>query len=415
MLESQRTSIEMSEVREQINGLSDDASADEYNALTKTYGQLEARYRAALITESTYGGGDADSDAQNDPEAREIRHLIERSGIADFVSEAATEREIDGAARELRSATLGDDVGIGYMPLQMLLDPEQDGGIEHRADAVSNHATAIQDNQMPIAARVFPRSSVAYLGVSTPSVPVGTTTYPRLTGGTTADVRSEGVELDGAAATLETESVNPVRLTASYTFGLETLSRVKGYEEALRRDIRAVLEDKRDSLAINGQAASGSDSPKVDGIISSLTDPTNPTDVATWQTYLTAYDDLVDGKYAMSDEDVRLLTNVDVWKHAMGLQIETSGDLLRDRLDRTRFRSSANMPSTASTIATAIAYAAGAPARGFVMPTWAGLQMVVDPYTGAKAGQRILTAIMMTGFQMIDSAAYRRVEFKVAT
>lgn len=411
MLESQRISIEMSEVREEINGLADDASADEYNALTKKYGQLEARYRAALITESVDAQDGADSDAQDSAEGREVRHLIERSSIADFVHEAATEREIDGAAKELRSVLLGDgEDAYGFMPLHMLLDPET----EERADAVTNIATAIQENQQTIAARVFPRSSVNYLGVGTPTVPVGTTTYPRLTGGTMADVRSDGKELDGAAATLETESVNPVRLTASYTFGLESLSRVRGFEEALRRDIRQVLEDKRDSLAINGQAASGTDSPKVDGILNSLADPANPSAVATALDYLTAFDDSVDGKYAVSDSEVRLLTNVETWKHAMGLQLPTSGDLLRDTLDRSRFRSSANMPSTASKIATAIAYASGAPARGFVMPNWAGVQLVVDPYTKAKAGQRLLTAIMMVGFSMIDSAAYRRVEFQVA-
>ena len=414
MLESQRISIRMSELRQAINGLADDAPAEDFDKLTSEYQACESRYRAALVVEATDSEQSTEQDGADSAEGREIRHLIERSSISDFVNEAATEREVDGAAKELRSALLGDgEAAYGYMPLQMLLDPEQDG-IEARADAITNIATAIQDNQQTIAARVFPRSSVNYLGVGTPTVPVGTTTYPRLSGGTTADVRSDGVELDGAAATLATESVNPVRLTASYTFGLESLSRVKGFEESLRRDIRQVLEDKRDSLALNGQAASGTDSPKVDGILNSLADPANPSAVATALDYLTAFDDSVDGKYAVSDSEVRLLTNVETWKHAMGLQLPTSGDLLRDTLDRSRFRSSANMPSTASKIATAIAYASGASARGFVMPTWAGVQLVVDPYTKAKAGQRLLTAIMMVGFSMIDSAAYRRVEFQVA-
>ena len=64
-------------------------------------------------------------------------------------------------------------------------------------------------------------------------------------------------------------------------------------------------------------------------------------------------------------------------------------------------------------IATAITYAAGAAARGFAMPTWAGLQLVNDPFTKAKSGQRVLTAVMMVGWQMLDPAPYKRVEFKV--
>ena len=224
------------------------------------------------------------------------------------------------------------------------------------------------------------------------------------------------MELDGMAASLTNVQLNPVRLTASYTYGVETLSRVIGFEEALRRDLQAVIEDKRDQLAINGQAASGNDSPAVDGIINSLTDPSNPTAIATYAEYLAAYDDQVDGKYAMSSEEVRLLVNASIYKHSMGLTVgtEARGGLLRDRLPMSRFRVSGNMPATASSIDRAIAYATGAEARGFIMPTWRGLQMIVDPFTLAKSGRHVLTAVMLTGWDMIDGAGYKLVEFKTS-
>ena len=159
----------------------------------------------------------------------------------------------------------------------MLAEPE----LETRADAVTNIATAIQDTQLPIAPRVFPRSSVAYLGIMTPTVQPGTVSYPRLSAGTDADVRSDGAELDGTAAALTTESINPVRLTASYTWDGIVDVRVRGFSDALRRDIAAVLSDKRDRLAIQGQAVSGTNSPAVEGVINALTDPDpNPTTVA---------------------------------------------------------------------------------------------------------------------------------------
>ena len=87
------------------------------------------------------------------------------------------------------------------------------------------------------------------------------------------------------------------------------------------------MADKLDSLTINGQAADGSNSPVVAGVISSLTDPDNPTDAATWSDYVTAYDGAVDGKYAITDAEVRLLVNPQTWRHCMGLQVATSGDL----------------------------------------------------------------------------------------
>ena len=245
---------------------------------------------------------------------------------------------------------------------------------------------------------------------------MGTTSYPRISAGTIADVRSPGVELDGTAATLTTVSADPVRLTSSYTYSSESLTKIVGFEDALQSDIRAVMMDKYDSLALNGQAASGTDSPKVDGIISKLTDPADPGSVASFSDYLAAYDDRVDGKYAMNENEVRLLVNANTYKHALGLAAGTQGraGLLRDRLPRERFRVSANMPATASNIATAIAYAYGARslARGFIMPIWRGIELIQDRITKAKAGQRVLTAVMHVGFAMVDNAAYTRLEFK---
>ena len=78
--------------------------------------------------------------------------------------------------------------------------------------------------------------------------------------------------------------------------------------------------------------------------------------------------------------------NANTYQHALGLSVGTEGraGLLRDRLPRERFRVSANMPVTAnSKIATAIGYAFGARnlARGFIMPTWRGVELIQDRIT----------------------------------
>ena len=405
MLASQRIALEMSQVRQQINDFPEDGEDAKRDELTTRYQSLESQYRAALVTEDTQ---EVDRDGDT-PEGRELGRMRDRASIAGFILEVANGQAVDGANKEFREAVLGEDLG-GYMPVDML-------EMAQRADAVSSVAT-IQDNQMPIFNRVFNRGSSGYLGVMMPSVPVGSTSYPRLNAGTTADVRDDGVELDGAAATLETVQLNPVRLTASYTYGVESLSRVSGFEEALRRDLNQVIMDKRDALAINGQAAVASTSPAVDGIINSLTNPDDPDTVADYAVYLAAYDDMVDGKYAISNEEVRLLVNANIFQHAMGLIIgaEARGGLLRDRLPMSRFRVSGNMPATvdATKVATAIAYATGAEARGFMMPSWRGIQFVVDPYSQAKKGQVVLTAVNIVGFDMVDGAGYKRLEFKTA-
>ena len=271
---------------------------------------------------------------------------------------------------------------------------------------VTNIGTAIQENQMSIAQRVFSQSSAAYLGVAMPSVGVGTVTYPRITAGTDGDVRSPTKALDGTAATISSESINPVRLTASYTYTLESLQLIQGFESALRNDLRAVLADKADSLAINGQAASGANSPKIDGLLNTLTNPTDPTAVALWTDYLSAYDDAVDGKYANTAGAVRLLVNAATFRHANLIVIGTNtGTLLRDRLSQDRFRVSGNMPDTVSTIAKAIRYASGASsvARGVIMPVWKGIQVINDMYTQSAKGEVHLTFVQMVGWKVVDS------------
>ena len=200
MLDSQRIALEMSEVRQQINAFPEDGEDAKRDELTTKYMGLESRYRASLATEDTR---EVNTEGQT-AEGRELGRMRDRASLGDYFMETAAGRVVDGASKEFRQAVLGDDLP-GYLPVDML---------EMRADAVSNVATAIQDNQMPIFQRVFNRSSSDYLGVMMPSVPVGSVSYPRLSGGTTADVRSDGADLDGTAAALTTKELNPVRLTA---------------------------------------------------------------------------------------------------------------------------------------------------------------------------------------------------------
>ena len=409
MTNSQRLELRSSELRQRLNELSGmpeltDEQRGEIDTLSIEYADVERQKRAAILAGDTPEIPEPES---RDSEQREIDGLIERAEIAAYLRAAASGVSVAGAERELRQAVLGDDVDETYMPVDMLLP------IETRADASTDVSSAIQHNQQNIIGRIFAQTAGAYLGVQRPSVGIGETHYYALTGGTTADVRLDGVAIEAAAATFTTKSVAPVRLTARYLWGVETTARIRGFEEALRADIRAVLGDKLDFMAINGQAAVANTSPAIAGIISSLTDPTDPDTEATWNDYLSLYPDAVDGKTSMDGSNVRLLTNPETYKHAAGLQIATSGELLRRELPNGRFRASANMPTTASTIATILSYRASARV-GYVQPVWRGINLIRDVYTKAAEGQVALTAIMLTGAAMVDTSQYKRHEVKIA-
>ena len=418
MTNIQRLELRASEIRQRLNELSGietgeltDEQRSEMDTLSTEYTDVERQKRAAILA------GDEPNETPEpeggDAETREIDGLIQRSEIGAYLTSAASGVPVDGAERELRQAILGDDVSENYMPIDILLALD-DGELETRADAATNVADAIQRNQQNIVGRIFAETAGAYLGVQRPSVPVGETHYYAITGGATADVRSPSVRKDAEAATFTTESVSPVRATARYLFPIENTAKIRGFEEALRADIRAVLGDKLDSLALNGQDAVANTSPAIEGLISELTDPTDPTVVATWNNYYALYASRVDGMRSMDGSNVRLLVNPDTYKHAVGLQIPTSGELLRRELPAGRFRASANMPDTASTIATILSYTASA-RTGFVQPVWRGISLIRDNITRAAEGEIALTAIMLTGAVMVDAGQYGRHEVKIAT
>ena len=323
---------------------------------------------------------------------------------------------VSGAAAELRCATLGDDCPAEYMPLDVLRNMPAER--QYRVDAVTSIPTAIQDNQSSIAGRLFAMGSGDYLGWDRPTVAFGTQSYVSLTMGGVADFRVAGVALDAAAAAFTTKAINPSRVQSRIFYDNIIDVKMRGASDSLAADLRMQLTDKLDAVGLNGQAAVANVSPALVGVISALPDPTNPGAVGVWTDFLDAYDDAVDGKIAMDADAIRMLVNANTWKYARGLQIATSGDLLRDRLPSGRFRVSANMPPTPTTgadanVATALAYAAG-PGRGFTQAIWRGVRLVRDIYTNSSEDQTSVTATMYCGQDMVDPVRYRRLEFQTA-
>ena len=409
MLRSQTIQLEQSKRRQRLAALSNietpsEAELGEIRELTTAYESAEEQYRAALLAE----GDEQQQPAPGSGEERELGRLVKRASIADYVAEAISERTVDGASKELREATLGEDLR-GWMPLELL---------ERRADAVTafgdSHAAA-EERVESIARRVFAASSATYLGIAMPSVGPGSVKYPRITAGTTADVRSDGVELDGTAATISVEEIKPSRVTASYTYNDRDAMLVEGLAEALDMDLRGVLADKLDKLAINGQAAVADTSPAVTGLISSLTAPQDPQPSESSMALLReAYAAGVDGIYAVNVDQVRALINAASYQAMSGVQ-DANGQFIDvfDLIPSTpQLRVSGNMPAATQSVSLGLTYAAGAEARGLVMPVWRAIQLLNDPYTMAKSGRRILTAAQYVGFQLVDSAPYKLFKLK---
>ena len=250
MNKSTRLQVRMSALRDSINELPDDAPVADRDALTSEYTALESQFRSALITESD---DLANGDQMTGGEGNEVRGLLARVGVSDYLSAALAGRIPEGAAAELRAALLGDDVAPEIMPIDLLL-PELRGepGTQMRADAATSVTTAIQENQSSIAGRVFNIGAAGYLSIDRPTVAAGTQSYISLSGGAAADFRSQGVAKDAEAATFTTKSIDPSRVSVRYLIDGINDSRMRGSSDALATDLRGAMAQELDTVAIAG-------------------------------------------------------------------------------------------------------------------------------------------------------------------
>ena len=407
----QRLQIEERNLKQELQGIMskpelEDSERDRMRSINVRMVQLQDELTAAQLLEP-----ETKETRTDDNESREMRALFEKASILDYVAEGVDGDRLDGASLELRKELMPEKNGIGYFPIDILFG----GVLETRADVLSTVSAtdAPEENQRPISQPVQAGSIADYLGIQRPTVPVGTSTWLTLSAGPTADYRLEGKGKDAQAISLVSKSVDPVRVTTRVKFGSETTFRVKGYEAAVNQALRNAMSEKLDAVAVKGQAASNNVSPKIDGLINSLTSPANPGAVATWADILSIYPGRVDGKYSQDGKNVRVLTAPDVFKFAHGLQIETSGNLLKDALPDGRFKASSFMPDkTNSNIATTISYAAGH--TGYYQPVWRNARIIRDDITGAASGTIAATLIMFSGAALVDAKPYSLIKLKLA-
>ena len=150
----------------------------------------------------------------------------------------------------------------------------------------------------------------------------------------------------------------------------------------------------------------------------------------TFDTFLGAFADSIDGLWAERIGDVAILTNVDAYKlsaktfrdkvidaankGAASLGDVTAADYLASKTGG--WWANARMPDTASNIARGIVYRKGRPGlRTAVHPTWGSIT-IDDVYTDSAKGQRHFTVSVLVGDKvlMVQPAAYGLVEFKVS-
>ena len=392
MKQSQTLAIRASEVRARLNELAgivelDDAQRGELDTLTGEYRDVEARYRAALTSESaeleTREAGEP-----ADPETREARELLGKAQLHRWAAAAVRGRSVDGIEAET-GAAFGC---AGLIPLELLGEAR---AVEHRAITPAP-ATGTPQNMAAILPAVFDRTAAAWLGVEMPTVAAGTASYPVITSSVEAAPKAKGAAAPETAGTISPFTVTPRRITGAFRIAREDEAMLPGLESALRGNLSSVLGDQVDAQVVAGDNVA----PNLNGVNTQLTAPTAPAAAAeTFDRYVAAVASHVEGLYAVSMADVRMLVGPHTYRHAAATFRGTDGETAAQTYLASHtggFRASRRIADPASHIQRAIVRRT-APGRAAVAPVWQGVELVRDPYTAAGKGETVLTVILLMG------------------
>lgn len=396
MTTAQRLALRLSEIRQKLNELSGkdaptEAETEELRSLSAEYPRLEERHRAATIAEAHEEAEALDNGDPGDGEDRERRELRSRSRLSRYVGAALDGLPVDGAEREL-SAAAGCP---GAVPLELFEVRRS----EVEARAVTPAPATTDENLAPIVPAIFDRSAAAWLGISMPMVGTGDAGYPVLSTSLTGGVVAKSAEATEDAGAFTVTMAQPRRISGAFRFTVEDAARLSGMEEALRVNISSVLSDALDKQAVNG---SGTGDGTLNGLLNILTDPTAPAaNAETFARYVAAAASHVDGLFAVDLGGVRQLVGVQTYGHMAGAFRANEDSMTAEGwlMSRTGgVRTSRRIAAPASNIQQAIVRRSNpAGDRIAVMPTWQGLQLIRDPYTAARKGEVVVTALMLVG------------------
>ena len=438
MTKAQRLTLRLSEIRQRLNeiaGLGDGDLTDEIRAetdtLTAEFRNAETQHRAALIAEGEEQRQAAGAFGNDDGEPAEVRALLDRVRIGDYLAPAAAGSGVAGVPAEIAAAlevpTAGASGGVA-VPWAVL-----GRGIERRSAPERRAFTSTGNNdgpelQRPILQRLFGPGIMDTLGVRMDSVPAGRTEWPLIAAGVAPAQVVEGTAAAAAvAATFNYANLRPKRLTGRYEFTHEIAASVGDVEQALRRDLADAIMSAMSNAIVNGEAVDPGDAStaaNVRGFLTAITAPTAPTAEAVYADYAGSHAALVDGLHAEMEGQVSSVVGVESYRHAASVYQAGSGESGSEALMRRSMScmASSYIPAAAGTpaIQEGNIFHASGPNGGGVMrgdsvaAIWPTLEIVRDIYSQASQGVVLTWISLWDAAVAFRASAYARVPFRLA-
>lgn len=405
---TQRIELRRSEIRQRlaaIGAMTGDDRTDEIiaerDSLIAEYSGTEPELRAAHIAEDTDGVAREPQVREGDGERVELRGLIEAASLG-----AALGAMLRGGGH-LRGpeAELAEHRGcrVGEIPIDLLLPR----GAEHRA-AVTTPAAGAGEHTVsrPVLPQIFPTPIAAFIGVERPMVPIGTSSFPYISAGSSVGTPSAGTAVGESSVAISAKTISPGRVAASVRFGIESEYVLPDLESALRQNMAAAIGDKLEEKLVDKLQSSDADS--------APTAASTTIDYNGWRKLVV---DSVDGTLAGGVEDMRAIVNVDSYRKLAQVDFATSADSFT-AIDFSRQKSGGIMTSphakATSSNDAEVALIRGRHPGSIVQPVWSGVRVERDPYTDAPKGEIVLTATVLTGIAIPRAAVFLRESVQLA-
>ena len=369
----------------------------ERDTLDQKYAAGEVKFRASL--KSLRDG--QEEGVTLDTADTELRALIKTANCGEVISSSHEQRMTTGATAELQQHY---NLNSNQIPVEML---RVDRGVEERAAATvpGSIGDAVEGE---VVTPIFSSGDGAFMGIERPIVGVGVAAYPVLS--TAPSVRGPFSDSSDAAqtnATFVANSLPPERLQASFAYRQSDAARFAGLDASLRLALSGGLEEALDAQAIKGD----------DGLLngSNLSNH-NVTSVTSFSGYMSQLlYSRVDGRYARSPADVRILVGQSAFSHASGVYKDSSTD--ETAAERLSARSgglvvSPHVPGISSKRQNTL-IRLGLARGGAVQPMWQGVTLVSDPYSRSTQGEVVITAVLLANFAITRGSQWSKRQIQI--
>ena len=321
------------------------------------------------------------------PETREWTDLSSKFDLGEVFTNVMEHRASDGAIAEVQRKR---GLASNAIPTEMLM-------VEHRAVTPAPADTGQNQNQ--IEGFVFPQSIAAFLSIPSPVVPVGDTTFPVLTSDPAAGTPAEHAAQAETTGAFTADVLTPGRIQASFFWSREDAARMAGMGDALQAALQGGLADKLDSEIMVG----------TNGLLTGTNlSNHNVSSVTGFSDYISDFGySRVDGRYAASGTDVRLVMWSATYAHAGGqYRHANADDVALDRLTEITggVRVSAHVPNVTNNKQNVLIRLGNR--RDMVAPVWDSVTLIPDEISLAAKGQIQLTAVLLYSVKLLRSGGF---------